>query len=133
MKIQLNWEQILVNSAGLRGARTTFWQPSPGEWLPAPAPGAAGWGSPLVIPQWNFSWTVAAPEWEQGESAAHVAPWRQSKVCRVREMVGSCSGCLHLCPGCAMWCLSALEKVPSFLPDCLFPDEMIWALVVPKV
>lgn len=66
MKIQLNWEQILVNSAGLRGARTTFWQPSPGEWLPAPAPGAAGWGSPLVIPQWNFSWTVAAPEWEQG-------------------------------------------------------------------
>lgn len=36
--------------------------------------------------------------------------------------------------GRAVWCLSALEKVPSFLPDsCFFPDEMICALVVLRV
>lgn len=56
---------------------------------------------------WSFLSGTFAGQWllwsgDRGGNAAHVAPWRQNKVCRVRETVGSCSGCMTC--GVAMPC-----------------------------
>lgn len=100
-----------------------FWQPNP--WRVAPGPRVLQAGCPLrPFLGGDISRAAAAAEWELGgKCSLYGAPGRQDKVWGIREIMGPCSRCLvwdDPQPGCAMWCLSALEKVPSFPPDSVF-------------
>lgn len=101
-----------------RSARAVFWQPSPGERLPAPGRCRLGVSSGPISAETfpgqqllqsgtrGKMWLVQS-SWETGQGlAGSERPWGP-----VWD---------DLQPGRAMRCLSALEKVPSFPPDSGF-------------
>lgn len=118
VKIQLNWEGIFVCSAGLRGACTTFWQPNPGEWLPAP------WSCRLGVPSGHSSVELfldgGCCGMGTGSKCSSCSSLEAEQGLQGQRDCGILQWMRDLWRGCAMWCLSALEKMPSFLPDSVF-------------
>lgn len=118
--------------AGLRGARTTFWQPNPGEWLPAPR--SCRRGVPSGYSSVELLLSSGCCGVGTGGKCSSCSSLESEQSLQGQRDSGILQRMHDLWHGHAMWCLSALEKVPSFLPDSVFfPDEMICALVVLKV